>query len=160
MAKDRTVLTTEAWAHRRIVEVPMDQDHMVKFRLPDLTAWLKHGKIPNPLIAIADKIESPGLNDQTLSTEERGAYSDLQCFIIATHLVEPDLLKEFGDEDTAAKWVEENMPPADRQALWLAAFHIAPGALLESLTDLLPFRPGERGGSDAGDGAEVGSAPE
>lgn len=145
--------SVQSWAHRRIVEVDLDADLKVDFRLPDLGVWIAQGRIPNPLRNMAENIEYGIVNPEQLSDEDRQAYYDLQAFIVATHLVKPNLIEELGSQEAAMDWVRNEMPPTHRDLIWLRAFHIVPADIAGSLTDLFPFRD-----EPAGDGAEPDSS--
>lgn len=140
----RKVPSVEGWSHRRNVTVDLDEDLKVEFRLPDLGVWIAQGKVPNPLRAMAERIEYSVVQPNAMDDEERKAYYDLQSFIIATHLVKPNLMETFeGDIDKATEWVREEMPPTHRDLIWLRAFHIIPDDMMTSITDLFSFREGQ-----------------
>lgn len=142
------------WGHRRIIPVELDDDLKVDFRLPDIGTWLVKGRIPNPLRAIAERHEYEGIDLSTpdsTTPEEKLQYTELQAFIIATHLVKPNLVEEMAKdpdpedertpEERATDWVMEEMPPEHKAKLWLTAFHIS-DALLSGLQQLASFRDG------------------
>lgn len=164
----RSVPSLEGWSHRRNVTVDLDEDMKVEFRLPDLGVWISQGKVPNPLRAMAEKIEYSVVNPQALEDDDRKAYYDLQSFVIATHLVEPNLLGQFEDDpedakprktklDKAMEWVREEMPPTHRDLIWLRAFHLIPNDVMASITDLLPFREGQTVSGPQGDSDKDGT---
>lgn len=138
--KKRTYPALDKWAHRRIVTVEIDADMKVDFRLPDLGVWIAQGRIPNPLRPIAEKIEFGIVEPEKLSDEERQTYYDLQAFIVATHLVKPNLVEELGSEEAAKEWVMEEMPPTHRDLIWLRAFHLIPDEVMASIGDVTRFR--------------------
>lgn len=139
------------WEHKRVVQVELDDDTVVDFRLPDLSVWLAHGKIPNPLRAMAERIEySTTVSEASMTAEERRDYLDLQAFVIATHVTKPDILKHFdGDVERAKTWVLESMPPGHRTQLWMRAYHFIPADVAASLEQMFPFRD-EPAGNGAG----------
>lgn len=156
----RTYPSVKDWSHRRVVSVELDGDLVVDFRLPDLGVWIAQGKIPNPLRSMAETIEYGLVQPEALNDDDRQAYYDLQAFIIATHLVKPDLVQDLGGEQEAVEWVKEQMPPTHRDLIWLRAFHIVPGDMIASLGDLLTFREEPSGGGAAGDSPQGRSAAE
>lgn len=161
MATKRKVPSIDGWAHRRNVTVDLDDDLQVEFRLPDLGVWISQGKVPNPLRAMAEKIEYSVVQPTAMEDDERKTYYDLQAFIIATHLVKPNLVEQFeGDLDRATEWVREEMPPTHRDLIWLRAFHIIPEAMMASINDLLPFREGQTVGGASGDSDQDGTRSE
>lgn len=153
-------LTVKDWAHLRTIQVDLD-GRMVDYRLPDLAAFVAQGKVPNPLRALAGKLLDAGLDERDLSDAERLNYISLQCHIIASHLVRPNLLKEFGSEEAAASWVLENMPPSHREILWQrSVFHVTDPGLMEavkSILDLAPFRDGNGRADAQPSGEQVGA---
>lgn len=157
---DAQYASIDQWAHKRHVDVTLADDITVKFRLPDIGYYLAQGTIPNPLRAIAERLEYESVNPAKLEDEDLRSYYDLQLHVIATHVVQPNILKACdGDVDKAKDWVLDNVPPMHRNHLWLAAGHIAiEEEALRSLQDL--FRGGEEppGSAAAGDGQ--GDAPE
>jgi hypothetical protein len=146
------------WQHRQCIDVELDKGFTVKLKLPDIGAYLAKGKIPNPLRAIAEKIEYDDVVDlQKATDEDRAAFYDLQAHILATHIVEPNVVAECGDVEKAEAWVLENIPPADRALLWARALHILDHStqeVLRSLIDLEQFRS-ERSGAGAGGSSEA-----
>lgn len=146
--------TLDKWAHKRIVTVDLDEDIKVDFRLPDLGMWIAQGKIPNPLRPIAESVEYGVVSPEQMEDEDRIAYYELRDFIVATHLVKPDLVEKLGSEEQAVEWVRENVPPAHRDLLWIRALHIIPGDVA-SLLDLSSFRE-----ESAGERSEGDSTPE
>lgn len=144
--------TLNGWAHKRVVTIELDSDSKVDFKLPDLGVWIANGRIPNPLRPIAEKLEFGMVEVEKLSDEDRQAYYELQSFIVATHLVKPNLVEELGSEEAAKGWVLENMPPSHRDRIWLAAFHVVPEEVMRSVLDLANFRD-----ESAGDLSVVGS---
>lgn len=157
----RKVPTVDGWSHRRNVTVDLDDDLKVEFRLPDLGVWIAQGKIPNPLRAMAEQIEFSVVQPHTMEDEDRKKYFDLQSFIIATHLVKPNLMDTFeGDIDKATEWVREEMPPTHRDLIWLRAFHIIPEEQMASLSSLLSFREGQPISGPQGDSDTDGSRAE
>jgi hypothetical protein len=156
-APRRKPVTLEAWAHKRVIDVVLDIDLTVKLRLPDIGAWLAQGKIPNPLAPMAARIEYDDIVDlKEMDAEERANFYELQCFILATHLVEPDVMAAHdGDVDKAIAWVLEEVDPLHRHVLWQRALHILPPdaqEVLRSLADLGKFRDGEPSPEPVGDG--------
>lgn len=161
MAAKRKVPSVAGWSHRRNVTVDLDDDLQVEFRLPDLGVWIAQGKVPNPLRSMAEKIEYSVVQPNLMEDDDRKTYYDLQSFIIATHLVKPNLMETFDqDLDKAMEWVREEMPPTHRDLIWLRAFHIIPEDMMASISDLLPFREGESVGSAAGDSDQDGTSAE
>lgn len=150
----RKVPSLDNWTHRRNVWVDLDEDLKVEFRLPDLGVWIAQGKVPNPLRAMAEQIEYSVVQPTSMDDEDRKTYYDLQAFVIATHLLQPNLMEMFEDDpedvkprrtklDKAMEWVMDEMPPTHRDLIWLRAFHIIPDDVMASITDLLPFREGQ-----------------
>lgn len=131
----------DAWAHKRVATVELDEETKADVRLPELGVWLAQGRIPNPLRSMAEQLEYSMVEPAKLNTEERKEYYDLQAFIIATHLVKPNLIEELGSQEAAAEWVLEEMPPVHKDKLWMQMlFHFNPEELMRSLSDLAPFR--------------------
>lgn len=145
----------EGWSHKRIVTVELDDDTKVDFRLPDLGLWIAQGKIPNPLRPMAEAVEYGAVNPEHMTDEDRMAYYDLRDFVVATHLVKPNLMAKFQDADEATEWVRENVPPMHRDLLWLRALHIVPEQIAASILDLQSFRD-----EPAGERSEGDSSPE
>lgn len=154
---ERSYPSPDKWAHRRVITVDLDEDLQVDFRLPDLGVWIAQGKIPNPLRSMAETLEFGMVQVEALESEDRIAFYDLQAFIVATHLVKPDLVASMGGEEEAVEWVKNEMPPAHRDMLWMRAFHIVSGDMLSSITDLLRFRE-EPAGAGAATGGPQGIA--
>ncbi len=156
--------TVDEWAHKRVVPVVLDEDTVVDFKLPDLGVWIAAGKIPNPLRAMAEKVDTQVVDIAELSDEERIEFYELQAFVVATHLVQPDLLEAFADdeepEEAAMAWVLAEMPPEHRHVIFARAFHVDVGGLLKSLEDLLPFRDGKATTDAGGDREGVTAAAE
>jgi hypothetical protein len=146
-----TYPSLDQWEHSKTlrgVRLPQVEGHpafKVDFEIPDLTAFLVAGRIPNPLAAMAVRIETGGVKEQELSDEERKTYFDLQCYIIATHLRKPNLVEQLGEED-AVEWVKAKMHPDHRAALWQRAVHMISSDDIEeaikSLQEAIPFRDG------------------
>lgn len=154
-------LTVAEWAHARIVDLTLG-GRKVRYRVPDLDAYIAYGIVPNPLYSLAVRVErgiTPEFED-TLDPDERRAYRELRCHIIATHLEEPNLVAEMGEE-AAVKWVDEQMPPGHRDLLWsYSVTHIDPEGELRSLLDRLPFRRQQAGAGAPSDRQEVGTEAE
>lgn len=154
--------SVDAWGHKRVVTIDLDEETKVDLRLPDLGVWITQGRIPNPLVAIAEQIEYRSLDITKVSKDERKKFYDLQAFVIATHLVQPNILAEFDeDKGAAAEWVKNEMPPEHRMRIWARCFHILSGEDMEealrSLSELEPFREGSPSahGSGAGEGDQT-----
>lgn len=159
----RSYPTREQWSHRRVVPVPLEDDLVVDLRLPDLGVWLMRGKIPNPLKPIAEKIEYEGIDlgeMDKVSAQEREDFLQLQAFVIAHCLVNPNLVEELGEE-AAIEWVldDDGMPPEHRARLWLACFHVT-DQLVQTLVDISSFRGERPGADDAADREGLRAAPE
>lgn len=148
------------WEHRTIIDVPLDDDLTVKVRLPDLGEWIAQGRIPNPLRQIAEQMEFGIVQPQNLEDDDREAYFALRAFIIATHLVDPNLVEELGEEE-AVEWVRSGkMPPNHRDLIWMRMFHVVPGEVFESLAGLVPFRDERSGLAAVSGGGDGGHSPE
>lgn len=153
--------TLSSWEHAKTITVDLDA-FSVDFEVPDLDSFIARGMIPNPLlpmaIQVAGSVKAPSEADMT--PEDRKAYFDLRCFIIATHLRRPNLVEELGEQGAVA-WVAEKMPPGHRDALWANSVHfLAPDEVMRSIRDLLSFRPGEASDLDASGSGEDGATAE
>lgn len=117
------------WAHDKLVRgleldpVGDGPRRMVDLEIPDLAHMAIHGNMPNPLAAIALRVEE-GVTPAKLTDDEKGAYFDLMCHVIATQLRKPDLVSDLGGLDAAVKWVAEQMPPTHRIAIWQRCVHL------------------------------------
>lgn len=149
--------TLDTWAHSTEIDLQLSNGQWVTYRIPDLSAYIALGHIPNPLAGMALQIETEGVVASKLDDDERRTYFDLQCWIIATHLRVPNLVAELGTEQAATAWVESEMHPDDRALLWSRSVHSFDAEeVLSSIMAGLPFRHVEADADDDGDGEAIG----
>lgn len=139
------------WEHAKQIDVDLPSGVRVRYEIPDLPAYVARGNVPNPLADIAFRLDRGVIREDDLEPDDARAYFDLQCWIIGTHLREPNLVTECGGPDRAAEWVATRMHPDDRATLWARSVHIFDAEqALTSLMELVPFRGGESGARDVG----------
>ncbi len=136
--------TLDEWAHSGVITITLpaagDQpSYTVDFKIPDLSAFIAAGKIPNPLLGLALRIEQEGVAEDALTAEEVKDYFELQCIIVARNLVRPNLVEEMG-EPAAIEWVRSTMPPLHRRKIWEAAMHLDISEAVKGLLELARFR--------------------
>lgn len=150
------------WAHPRTQTIDLPSGvGKATVRLITIPEAITLGKIPNPLVGIAIRAESGGL-DKDLSEDDVKAFLDLQASVVAQQLERFSPKKGNGlTGPLEAEWVKFEMPPRDREHLFAVITHILPaqllnGILANSLMDGAPFRGGSGGtpdvGGDGGDG--------
>lgn len=147
-------VSLERWKHAAVQEVHLQSGAgVVKQRPGTLWQAIKGGRIPNPLLPLAVKVEYEGLDPKTLDAEELAAFEDFKSWYIAETVIEPKITPE----DVA------ELPSGDREQLWLNALHLFDNRLAEALTSLAeyrPFRDGGRSGAASGDGSGSGTTSE
>jgi hypothetical protein len=115
------------WDHDRIVQVTLPHSKReVPFELPDLQLFMARGFIPNPLAAMAAKVEFEGITMEGYETMDDGSREelfDLMCWIVAHGLHAADAFPG-EDEDAVRHMVTVTMHPDDRFALWMKAMHV------------------------------------
>lgn len=175
----------DAWAHDAVIkgiELPKVGDgpeRLVDFEVPNLSHFAKRGDLPNPLQAMAIRAEwDESLDLSTFDTESLMSYYDLMCWAIAWGLRKPDVITLTGSLEAAAEWVDVNIRTKQKAVIWQRAMHIfdpedvvkleqalarlskeVKGSDVGSVTDLAPFRDGDRrpvvpnNGAGAGEGS-------
>lgn len=155
------VPTLDEWAHAGIIDIELppvgtSPAYTVSYELTDLTSFIAAGRIPNPLLALALRIEQEGIAEDSLTADEIADYLELQCIVIAAQLRNPDLS---GEPDPAG-WVKAHVPPMHRRKLWEVSMHMDLPAAVKGLLELARFREGAAGGDVPGGGGTNGQGAE
>lgn len=138
--------TLAEWKHAAIQEVRLQSGAgTVKQRPGTLAQAIRGGRVPNPLLGLAMRVEYEGLDPKALTPEEAAEFETFKDWYIAETVIEPAITPE----DVA------ELPAGDREQLWLNALHMFDArltAVLEGLEGLRSFRDGTRGAQASGDG--------
>ena len=156
--------TLDQWSHQRVIKglalpaVKGQPALMVDYEIPDMWALGSDGELPNPLAAMALKIEQGVMNTDDFSDEEHQTYYELACNVIARHLRKPDLVAELGELE-AVEWVKTKLHPDHRDALWARSIHVFQPAdfeeVLRSITALEKSGDGNDGPQAVESGAQA-----
>lgn len=134
------------WKHAAVQEVHLQSGAgTVKQRPGTLAQAIRGGRVPNPLLGIAVKVEYEGVEPAKLDPQELADYEAFRDWYIAETVIEPAITPE----DVA------DLPSGDREQLWLNAIHMFDARLseiLRSLAEARSFRDGPRGAQASGDG--------
>jgi hypothetical protein len=153
------------WSHQReqVIDLPSGAGKGV-VQAVDLTEWVALGRIVNPLAVVAMKAEGGELNRGEMSPEEVAEWFELVCFVVA------GALKEFRPKRANVvkgpldpEWVQDNMPPIDRDRIFTAATHIITADVMQGVMSVLglsSFRGGEPGTESPNGGPGDGKGTE
>lgn len=156
MAQPKRAVSVDAWKHAAVREVELQSGAgIVRQRPGTLAQAIRGGRVPNPLLELAVRVEYRGMTDEEvagLSAEQAAAWEEFKNWYIAETLVEPQVTPE----DVA------ELPVGDREQLWRSAWHMfdAIGDAVRSLAEYQSFRERARGAEASGDGARDGQAAE
>lgn len=135
--------TLDEWAHAGIIPIDLPSygdapAYTVQYELTDLTGFVAAGRIPNPLLPLALRIEAGEVAEDKLTAEEVADYLELQCIVIAGSLRDPDL----SGLDDPVEWVKAHVPPLHRRKIWEVAMHMDLPEAVKSLLEVARFRDG------------------
>lgn len=155
------VPSLDEWAHAGIVDIELPPvgsapAYTVSFELTDLTGFIAAGRIPNPLLPLALRIEQEGVAEDSLTAEEIADYLELQCIVIAANLRDPAL----SGLDDPVGWVKAHVPPLHRRKIWEVSMHMDLPEAVKGLLELARFRDGAAGGDVPGRGDANGQGAE
>ncbi len=143
----KSVVDLQKWKHAAITEVKLSSGAgTIRQRPGTLPQAIRGGRVPNPLVPVAMKIEYEGVDPKKLTPEEAADFEAFKDWYVAETVVEPVITAE----DVAG------LPPGDREQLWLNALHVFDieklGKLVASIAELEPFREGAGRDTSPADG--------
>lgn len=130
------------WKRNEPQEVELPSGNVALLQRPHVTAMMRRGEVPNPLLAVALKGVSGDTSE--MAPEDFAAGSEYVAFIVAKTFVDPQVVLDGEVAEGALHF--DDLDDADVEFV----FGWAEGTVRE----LVPFRDG-RGGAAAGGGGDA-----